>query len=541
MRILVVDDNKDSLHSLSLVLRDLGHETVATQDPRVALEEARKNFYPLIISDIRMQGMSGLDLLNQLKNGDPPVESDVLLITGYADMETAVQALRGGAYDYLNKPINAAELSVVVERCAEHQKLMLENITLKDNLDKAEEASSELRDSLAAAREQLREVFGVGEVVADSPQMRSLMDQAMIFHNSPATPVLIEGETGTGKEILARLIHYGQNCSDHFGKSGADAPFVALNCSAIPHELFGSELFGHEPGAFTGSRAEGAAGKLEMAGSGTLFLDEISEMPWDMQPKLLRVLEDRSFYRLGGKRERKFKARVVCAGNRSLEEMVRAGQFRRDLYHRLSVGYLYIPPLRERGSELEALAALFLMRESRLKKKNFSGISREALEMMRAYPWLGNVRELRNAVERAVLLNDGGADGLLRPEHLAFISDRPPDAAPRRRATDRLPGQPSDQLFGQPSTQPSGHPLGQSSGQLPDQTPGQPLGLLTDPVSGYPLSEDLQLPEQAFDLEELYDVIVRKAVEKFNGNKSKAAEYLNISRFSLHRRLKKEE
>ena len=511
MRILVIDDNADSLHSLCMLLRDLGHETVATEDPHLALDEARSGDYPLIISDIRMPGLSGLELLERLKNRPeehPPVESDILLITGYADIESAVQALRGGAYDYLNKPINASELSRVVERSAEHQRLVRENVTLKESLTRAEETTRELQDSLLAAREQLREVFGVGEVVVESPLMRSLMDQALIFHANPSAPVLIEGETGTGKEIIARLIHFGLSpAREATGGKGphVETPFVALNCSAIPHELFGSELFGHEPGAFTGSRAEGSPGKLEMAGSGTLFLDEISEMPWDMQPKLLRVLEDRSFYRLGGKRERRFNARIVCAGNRGLEDMVESGHFRRDLFHRLSVGHLVIPPLRERREEISALADFFLQREARLKKKRFKSLAPETLALLRSYPWLGNVRELRNAIERAVLLND---DEALRPEHLSFLRVLPGQEGfegetDRRRARGRRA---ADNFS--------------SSGRLD--------------------TSSLELPEDSLDLEALYDALIVKTMDKFNGNKSKAADYLKISRFALHRRLKKD-
>ncbi|MDL2307014.1 sigma-54 dependent transcriptional regulator [Desulfovibrio sp. OttesenSCG-928-C06] len=582
MRILVVDDNPDSLQSLGLVLRDLGHEPTAMQDSREALAEASRNFYPLIISDIRMPGLTGLELLEKIKADPVTADSDVLLITGYADIESAVQALRCGAYDYLNKPINAAELSVVVERCAAHQELLKENISLKHDLDKAEEVRQELSNSLAAINEQLRQISGIGEVVAESQQMRALMDEALIFHANPGVPVLVEGETGTGKEILARLIHYGIEDGSGSARRSVETPFVALNCSAIPAELFGSELFGHEQGAFTGSRAEGAAGKLELAGSGTLFLDEISEMPYDMQPKLLRVLEDRTFYRLGGKHERKFKARVICAGNRSLERMVDAGLFRRDLYHRLSVGHLVLPPLRERQDEIDALAMFFLKREAKQKKKRFTAISPAALEMMHNYPWLGNVRELRNAIERAVLLND---DQALKPEHLSFLV-RPAAhvGLVAQNGHVSLPGQP-----GQPSQSGQngqfGHAgqIGQSGQSMQIGQNGQNgqnwqsaqagtaapngLGAYADGKSGiYSTGQDsfvsagdaygasgalvssrpqldlgdLVLPDAPLDLEKLNDAIILKAMDKFGGNKSKAAEYLNISRFALHRRLKKD-
>ncbi|MDR2825444.1 MAG: sigma-54 dependent transcriptional regulator [Deltaproteobacteria bacterium] len=538
MRIMVVDDNESSLHSLCLVLRDLGHETTAMLDSQEALKEASASYYPLIISDIRMPGLNGLELLQELKSRDKTFKSDVLLITGFADMETAVQALRGGAYDYLNKPIDAAELAAVVERCAEHQKLLDENINLKEELGKAEEATRELRDNLVAVREQLREVYSVGEVLAESSHMRALIDEAMIFHAHPDVPVLIEGETGTGKEIFARIIHYG--LSTDAGKN-IDTPFVALNCSAIPRELFGSELFGYEQGAFTGSRSEGSPGKLELAGNGTLFLDEIAEMPYDMQPNLLRVLEDRSFYRLGGKHERKFKARIVCACNRPLAKMVQEGQFRRDLFHRLTVGHLSLPPLRKRTEEIFPLAMFFLQRETKLKKKHFISIHPDALKLLLAYPWLGNVRELKNAVERAVLLND---DTQLKPEHLGFLlQDRlgiMADNVPSQIYGSQTKHNASAQIAADGDTfglnVPSSLDANQYGQEL-DQPSDSSDDIYLKPNSLNP--ESFELPDAPFDLESFCDAVIRKTMDKFEGNKSKAAEYLNMSRFALHRRVKK--
>lgn len=488
MRILIVDDNLPSLQSLSLVLHDLGHEPTPFEDPLAALAEARTTWFPLIITDIRMPGMDGLTLLSHLKEDSSTAEADVVLITGHGDMETAVEALRRGAYDYLNKPINARELAAVVERCAEHQALLMENRELREHLDEAvEQRADALRRELESARTRLRQVTGIGEVVAASSVMSTLLDETRVFHAEPSVPVLIEGETGTGKEVVARLIHYGE--------SGNDAPFIALNCAAIPHELFEAELFGHEPGAYTGSRAGGSPGKLELAGSGTLFLDEVAEMPLTLQPKLLRVLEERCFYRLGGVKRREFRARVICAGNRDLAAMVEAGQFRRDLYHRLRVGHLRIPPLRERPEDIPVLAGLFLQREAVRKKKRFTALSPDALRLLGRHPWTGNVRELENAVERAVLLHDGPA---LTARHLGFLDEDGAGESPLavRRDGDR------------------------------------PGAWRLDP-------DNLTLPDAPFDVEALVDALVRKAVERFGGNKSRAAAHLGISRFALHRRLAK--
>ncbi len=497
MRILVVDDNSNSLQSLCLVLKDLGHEPRGMEDPKEALAAARREFFPLIITDIRMPGMDGLELLSAIKEDPAARASDVVLITGHGDMTTAVEALRKGAYDYLNKPINARELSAVVDRSAEHQALIMENAALRTDI-KAEvsRVAADLQRDLEDMRHRLREVEGVGLVIAESPAMLRLLGEALILHSDPTVPVLIEGETGTGKEIFARFIHHGEGANT--------TPFMAINCAAIPHELFESELFGHEPGAFTGSRAEGAPGKLEQAGKGTLFLDEVAEMPLTLQPKLLRVLEERSFYRVGGVKKREFAARIICAGNRNMTDMVEKGLFRRDLFHRLRVGHLLIPPLRERPEDIRPLAEHFLRREAARKKKRFTGLSPAALESLRQYPWPGNVREMENTLERAVLMHDGE---LLLPEHIQFLlSGGVNGYFVERRASGR----------------------GQQGMAAP-----APLDL-KNPGS-------IALPEEPLKLDDLVDAVVIAALKRFDGNKSKTADYLGISRFALHRRLQQKE
>ncbi len=492
MRIMVVDDNDQSLQSLSLVLGDLGHDVRAFPDPLEAYDAAVREFFPLIITDIRMPGMDGLQLLTRLKESDAAKDSDIVLITGHGDMQTAIDALRNGAYDYLNKPINARELAVVVDRCAEHQALRIENLELKTRMDeKVAEATRDIARSLEEVKGRLRQVTGIGEIVADSAPMRRLVEEALIIHDNPSVPVLIEGETGTGKEVVARLVHHGESVSTE--------PFIAINCAAIPHELFESELFGHEPGAFTGSRAGGAPGKLEAAGAGTVFLDEVAELPLTLQPKLLRVLEERIFYRLGGVKKRAFSARVICAANRDLSEMVEKGLFRRDLYHRLRVGHLKIIPLRERGDDIVALAEMVLRREAERKKKRFRAISPEAMRQLCAYPWPGNVREMENTIERAVLMHDGET---LLPEHLYFLADGVDERLGQAWSTPTVP-----------------------SSQEPD------ADWIAFGKNGWML-----LPEEPFVLDELTDGIVKRALERFGGNKSKAAAYLGVSRYALHRR-----
>ena len=503
MRILVVDDNNNSLQSLCLVLRDLGHDPVGMHDPRKALSAAKREFYPLIITDIRMPGMDGLTLLSSIKADPGAKNSDVVLITGHGDMTTAVEALRKGAYDYLNKPINARELSAVVDRSAEHQALLIENYELKNNLEKeVSRVAGDLKRDLESVRHRLREVEGIGLVVAESPAMQTIMHEARILHAEPSVPVLIEGETGTGKEIVARYIHYGDE--------SVNLPFMAINCAAIPHELFESELFGHEAGAFTGSRAAGAPGKLEEAGNGTLFLDEVAEMPLSLQPKLLRVLQERSFYRVGGVKKRTFSARIVCAGNRNMAEMVERGAFRRDLYHRLRVGYINIPPLRERKEDIQPLAEHFLGREAAKKKKLFIGIAPAALAALSQYSWPGNIREMENTIERAVLMHDGE---LLSLSHIQFqeqsldAGTRSPWAVPHAA---RETGAPAETAHTVPPTRDAGSPQD---------------------------AAEFVLPEDGLNLEEHIDALLHAALKRFKGNKSKTADYLGISRFALHRRL----
>ena len=495
MRILVVDDNEQSLQSLTMVLEDLGHEPLACSSPVLALEKACGEPFPLIITDIRMPGMDGLTLLSRLKEDKKAAGSDVVLITGHADMQTAVEALRNGAYDYLNKPINAKELAVVVERSAEHQALRLENRELKEKMDeKVAEATRDVVRTLEAARHQLRKVAGIGAMVTESPAMRRLTEECLIMHANPSVPVLIEGETGTGKEVLARLIHHGNGV--------AEQPFIGINCAAIPSELFESELFGHEPGAYTGSRTGGAPGKIEAAQNGTLFLDEVAELPISLQPKLLRALEEKAFYRLGGVKKRDFKARVICAANRNLTEMVEKGLFRRDLYHRLRVGHLIIPPLRDRKEDLRVLCDMILSREAERKKKHFRAISPPAMDMLMNHRWPGNIRELENTLERAILMHDVPE---LLPEHLHF-----PD--------------------GYEDLLPAGAAIQATASAAP---PSLPSG----PWIPFASSGKVQLPEESFSLDALENTIIAEALRRFGGNKSKAAAYLGLSRFALHRRV----
>ena len=311
-----------------------------------------------------------------------------------------------------------------------------------------------------------------------SHKTREIQEIAVKFHEDRQLPVLIEGETGTGKEIVAHMIHYGKN-----GDSGS--PFIPINCTAISTGLFESELFGYEEGAFTGAKRKGAFGKLELAQKGTLFLDEIGDLPLDVQPKLLRVLEEREFFRVGGLKKIKLDIRIICASNRELEKRVKEGTFRQDLYYRLNVGHIRIPPLRERKEEIVPLAKMFLETIARQKGKPCRILHPTAARILNNYDWPGNIRELQNVIERIVLLNNSP---YVLPKHLSCLVPNPMD----------LEGHDSYVL-----------------------QPGK-----------------IVLPPESLDLCRLESEIVRKALEKFNGNKTHTAAYLGITRSALRSKLK---
>jgi two-component system, NtrC family, response regulator AtoC len=481
MRILLVDDERNSRESVAEFLTELGHQVTELDQATYAMEMLEKSSFPLIITDIRMPGMDGIEFLRQIKDSKQK-NSDVIVYTGHGDIHTAIAALRLGAYDYLQKPINVDELALLVERTGEHQALLAENEQLVSKFDESlEAATTDMKRDLDQARTSLASVSGFTEMVTSSEAMQRVIAQALIFHRDPEIPVLIEGETGTGKEIVSRLIH--------FGTANISTPFVDINCASLSSELFESELFGYEAGAFTGGKPTGERGKMALAENGTLLLDEIGDLPLSLQPKLLRVLQDRSYYPVGGLRKLPFQARIICATNQNLKEMVEQGRFRRDLYYRLNVGYLHLPALRERPEEIGPLAEFFLRRECTKKRKNFRGIDEDALDLLRSNSWPGNIRELENTIERAILCADGE---LLKLDHLAFLSPR---------------------LF---------------QGQSEETTSERILNL-----------HDFELPDVGLSLESLNQRVVSKAMTMFQGNKTKTASYLGITRNALYSRLKK--
>jgi two-component system, NtrC family, nitrogen regulation response regulator NtrX len=368
--ILIIDDDANTLASLARAFRLAGHDAAVCDNAARALELAKSQRFDLILSDVIMPGKDGITLLEELRKAE--VNSPVVMISGQATIEMAVRATKLGALDFLEKPISTDKLLLTVENALRLARLEEENRDLKRRL-------------------------GRHEIVWTSPAMREVMAQVERVGASE-TRVAVRGETGTGKELIARAIHDKSS-----RRAGA---FVSLNCAAVPSELIESELFGHEKGSFTGAAGR-HVGKFEQAHRGTLFLDEIGDMPLTMQAKLLRVLEEGEIERVGGDKPIQVDARVIVATHRNLEEAVRQGGFREDLYHRVYVFPILLPPLRERREDIPVLAEHFaqqLASQNNWKTKSFA---REAMEALSGYCWPGNVRELRNVIERILLLNRG--------------------------------------------------------------------------------------------------------------------------------------
>lgn len=488
MRILLADDEEDSRSYLAGFISELGHEVVEARDGRHAWQFFQTDDFHLVLSDIRMPGWTGLELLQNIHKQKPNSESDVVLFTAYSQMQNAVEALRSGAYDYLLKPVNIKELVACLERVEEHQLLKRENQVLTHRFrESIEAATQDTRRELEQWKTAYVQATGMDDLILASSSMKKLYAQGRLLHEDPAVPVLIEGETGTGKEILARYIHYG-------GEAVA-APFVDINCAAIPAGTFESELFGYEPGTFTGALPKGQNGKLDLAQGGTLFLDEISEMPPELQAKLLRIVQEREFYRMGGLTKYKFNARIISATNVNITENIDKGMFRKDLYYRLGTAQLHIPPLREHREDILPLAHSFLARFVREKGRSFHTISPEAETQLVKYDWPGNIRELKNVLERAILMND---EPILKSQHLHL------------GLTPALQNQ------------------SPNAGDL-----GKPFLLHPDSV--------FRLPGEEFPLNPFIDRVIAAALKEHNGNITHTARYLGISRRSLDYRLHKKE
>ena len=449
--ILVVDDEAKMRHILSIMLGLKGHRVDEAGDGVAALERVREKRYDLLIVDLKMPRMDGLTFMRHAQELDPTYP--VIFITAFGSVESAVEAMSHGAVDYLTKPFEEHRILLSVEKALKVSRIMEENVAL---------------------RQELAKQRGDDRVVCVSPAMKKVMELADRVAQMPETTVMITGESGVGKEVVARFVHNSG--------SRAKERFVAVNCAAISPSLVESELFGHEKGAFTGADRR-KLGKFEYADGGTLFLDEVGDLPMEAQAKLLRALQDRVVERVGGVENIKIDIRVICATNRDLAALVREAQFRQDLYYRLSVFPIHVPPLRERGEGVLALADFFINRFTE-GRRSVEMLTEGARNALLKHLWPGNVRELANAMERAIIL--AGREGRITADTLSFL-----------------------------------------------QGPGG-----DSPSPSSPSTAQFQLPPEGISLEELEQDLIRQALLMAGNNQSAAARLLGLTRSKLRSRLK---
>lgn len=403
--ILVIDDKDSMREMLTASLTSEGYDVEVAGSGDVGIVKSKEKHFDVILTDLKMPDISGMEVLTQVKEHDP--DTAVIVMTAYGTIETAVEAMKRGAFDFLQKPFDIDHLQMLVERALENQRLVAENLLL---------------------REELAQSLGFAEIIGASEKMVEV--SRLVQKVSPSdTAVLLTGESGTGKELFARAIHSISNRKNK--------PYITINCAAIPGELLENELFGSERGAFTSSHAR-KMGKFEIADGGTVFLDEIGDLEFSLQAKLLRVLQEHSFERLGGNKPIEVDVRVIAATNQNLQEAIGKQKFREDLFYRLSVFPIHIPPLRERQDDIVPLANYFVEKYSRRMKKGEKSLSREATAILERYHWPGNVRELENTIERSIILTEGKK---IKPEHLAIRLPSTEDIRLREGAGLREVGQ----------------------------------------------------------------------------------------------------
>jgi DNA-binding NtrC family response regulator len=464
-KVLIVDDEPGVRWSLRQKCEELGYHTLEAETGAAALKIARQEAPDLVLLDVRLPDISGMQVLEQLRQtGDARA---VIMITGDPRLEDVKLALKLGAYDFIGKPVNFDEFAVAMRNALE---------------------ATRLRTEVESLRGEVRQT-GYHEVIGVSARMTELMSFVGKVAASEATTILVQGESGTGKDLIAKAIHYQSRRQDK--------PFVAINCSAIPETLMEAELFGHERGAFTDAKAL-KKGLFEVADGGTLFLDEIGELSPLLQAKLLRVLEDQVIRRVGGVRDLQVEVRVIAASNRDLERAVREGKFRQDLYYRLAIISVFLPPLREHKEDILPLVEFFIDRYNRSFKKAVRGISEETRKLLLRHDWPGNARELKNAIERAMILEETDC---LRPDYLPFAVGRPAVGLTAFEVTSGTAGS---------VTLPNGRGL-----------------------------PSLSIPEGGTSLEEVERTLVEMALQQADGNQTQAARLLDISRDALRYKLKK--
>ena len=446
--VLVVDDDHAHRTMLSTLISGWGYSVTEADDGSTAIEKVKETTFDLVLMDVRMVRVSGLEALETIKFYNPAIP--VIIMTAYSSVENAVAALKQGAYDYLTKPLDFDKLKITITRAMEHTRLKEENRLLKESLG---------------------EHFNRQNIIGRSPAMVNLLETVAQVAPSEAT-VLITGDSGTGKELIAGAIHYNS--------SRKDGPFIKINCAAITETLLESELFGHEKGAFTGADRR-KEGRFYQAHGGSLFLDEVSEMSLTMQVKLLRVLQEREFTRVGGEKPIQVDVRVIVATNKDLPELIRKGGFREDLYYRLNVVDLEIPSLKQRREDVPLLSHHFLQLFAKRNNKEIRGFTPQAMDHLIRYDWPGNVRELMNAIERAIVLS---RSDYLSEKDFQIIAE--PESTNNNKAAD---------------------------------------------ISSINI-------DGTASLEEVEKATILKTIEATKGNKSEAARRLGITRKTLHKKLK---
>ncbi|MDV2480106.1 MAG: sigma-54 dependent transcriptional regulator [bacterium] len=452
-KILVVDDEPDFCEAVRDLLKGDGFSVTEAYDGDQALAAYKRERPDVVLLDVRMPGQSGLEVLKGI--GRQTHDALVIMTTAVDEVATAVEAMKLGAYDYLVKPISTEHLNATLDRAREH---------------------FALKQEIGRRRALQRDEFSLeGDVIVASPSMMEVFKLAGTLGRADRATVLITGETGTGKEIVARAIHRSSPRSDQ--------PLVVVNCGAIPKDLMEAELLGYAKGAFTGALTGGKKGKVELAHQGTLFLDEIAELPAGAQTVLLRILDGQPFYPVGSNREVQAEVRVIAATNRDLRSAVSEGSFREDLFYRLNVAHIHLPPLRERAEDILPMAQSFLKEFNQEYGKSFESISQEVASRLLSYPWKGNVREMRNAIERVVLYEE---DSEVRVEHLAFLE----------------------------ASRPKGN----------------------DSASG---SSGFSLPSEGVDIEKVFRELIVQALDRTEYNQSKAARLLGISLPTFRYRMEK--
>jgi DNA-binding NtrC family response regulator len=447
--ILIIDDEKLIRWTLEGVLRKEGYAVMSADSGEAGLKLVDEEAPDLILLDLRLPKMDGMEVLERVKEIKP--DALVIILTAHGTVESAVEAMRKGAYDYLNKPFDVEETKLVIRKALE---------------------TIELKKEVVQLRREHTERIGVDDIIGASVELAEILDLVKRIARSNATTILIQGESGTGKELLAKAVH------QQSARSGK--PFMAINCTALPETLVESELFGHEKGAFTDAK-QSKKGLLEVAQGGTALLDEIGDVYAPTQAKLLRVIEEKSFMRLGGTRDIHVDVRIIATTNRDLSRQVSEGNFREDLYYRLKVVPIFIPPLRERPEDVLPLAKYFLDRYKREFRRHVTGLSPEAEALLRKYHWPGNVRELRNAIERAMILGSGD---VITPDHL-------------------------------------------------------PKEIVTGPQLGDAERFTIRIPRGGVPLKDLEKEMVKQALELAGGNQVHAARLIGISRDALRNRMKK--